>query len=193
MAKPTILSEIEESEVWQWTSKEVLRAIEAGILKDAQHYELIEGRLIRKMAKGEIHIRVHSLLFRALMMAFGPEYDIRSEAPVSVSQGTEPEPDFFVIKLDRIPGEGGRPDAEQGILAIEISVSSQKGDLGWKRDLYASAGLPEYWVIDADVRKAFIHRRPEGGEYRSLEVLHEGDDLPRLGIRLSDVLTRSFP
>ncbi|RYG48246.1 hypothetical protein EON79_05015 [bacterium] len=190
MARPTILAEIEDREVWQWTAEEVARAIEAGILKDAQQFELIEGRLIKKMAKGEKHIRVHSLLFRALMAVFGPEFDIRSEAPLSVSHVTEPEPDLLVVPADFVPEESGRPRASQGLLAIEIAVTSQKGDLRWKRDLYAQGGLPEYWVIDVDTRRAFVHRRPIDGEYRSIEILHENDELPGLGIPLGDVLPK---
>ncbi len=42
------------------------------------------------------------------------------------------------------------------VLAIEISVSTLKMDLGRKLHLYARHGIPEYWVVDPEA--AVIHQ-----------------------------------
>ncbi|CAN5470464.1 Uma2 family endonuclease [soil metagenome] len=187
MADTVVLPEFAPENVWEWTADEVQSAIEAGVLKDPEHFELLGGRLIRKMAKGEAHILVHSLLMQALVVAFAPNHLVRSEAPVALSRTTEPEPDFLVVPRETV-GNLSRPRGDQAILAIEISVTSLKDDLGWKKDLYAQAGIPEYWVIDCEGRRVFIHRHPFGRDYRNIEILHEEDALPGLSIRVSDVL-----
>lgn len=188
MTKPMVLPDFAPEDVWECTSKEVQLVIEAGALKDAKHYELLGGRLIRKIAKGEKHILVHSLLMRALVMTFGREYAIRSEAPFSVSQTTEPEPDFLIVLPGVKLGPYQRPNGTQCVVGIEISDSSSSDDLGWKRDLYARGMLPEYWVIDVNLRRVYVHRHPNDGVYGGITIISENDELPRLNIRLADIL-----
>lgn len=50
-------------------------------------------------------------------------------------------------------------------LAVEISDSTLDMDLGRKARLYASHGVPEYWVVDVEAR--LIHQlwAPEGDAY----------------------------
>jgi Uma2 family endonuclease len=53
-------------------------------------------------------------------------------------------------------------------LIIEVSVSSLSYDKGRKAALYARLGVREFWVIDANERRAFIHTGPAGDGWSSL-------------------------
>lgn len=51
--------------------------------------------------------------------------------------------------------------------------SSVQFDLTVKASLYASANVPEYWVLDIPGRSLVVHRDPAGGQYRSVTRLGE--------------------
>ncbi|MGO9788556.1 MAG: Uma2 family endonuclease, partial [Solirubrobacteraceae bacterium] len=58
-------------------------------------------------------------------------------------------------------------------LIVEVAVSSLRRDLGTKAELYARAGVPEYWVLALDQRRMIVRRevRREVGEYaQSIEL-----------------------
>ncbi len=54
------------------------------------------------------------------------------------------------------------------LLLIEVSDTPAKLDWGRKRALYATAGIPEYWVLDLARRVAVVNREPRGDAYRSV-------------------------
>jgi len=87
-----------------------------------------------------------------------------------------PEPD---ITLTDYRGDGAVPLAHVA-LVIEVSDTTLDTDLGRKADLYAAAGVPEYWVIDLNEARALLHMNPLDHGYDGQldvllgEVLHAG-------------------
>jgi Uma2 family endonuclease len=87
-------------------------------------------------------------------------------------------------------GEGSLLDRHPtgALLVIEVTSSSATVDRGVKARLYASAGVPEYWIVDVAQRAIEVHRDPDSaqGRYRTSQTLR-GDDavastaLPALG------------
>lgn len=62
-------------------------------------------------------------------------------------------------------------------LVVEVAVSTRDRDLGLKRTLYAAAGIPTYWVIDADRGVTHVFDRPENGDYMGLSLARFGEPL----------------
>ncbi|MGQ0570107.1 MAG: Uma2 family endonuclease [Armatimonadota bacterium] len=79
------------------------------------------------------------------------------------------QPDLVFVRADRSSivtdaGIQGAPD-----LVIEVlSPSTSKLDRGRKMDVYARAGIHEYWIVDADVRTIEIFRLDQGA-YRLVQ------------------------
>lgn len=73
------------------------------------------------------------------------------------------EPDISFVRAERLHlveerGMAGGPD-----LAVEvISRDSRQRDYGEKKQLYAEAGVSEYWIIDPLQSRAEFHRLAEG-------------------------------
>jgi Uma2 family endonuclease len=65
-------------------------------------------------------------------------------------------PDIAVIR--GAPGAVVHPTAAD--LVVEVADSSLNADLSTKAELYATAGIPEYWVLDVDGRRLFVFRTP---------------------------------
>ena len=53
------------------------------------------------------------------------------------------------------------------MLAVEVSATSLYTGLKIKAGLYVRAGIPEYWALDVESRRLFVHRYPENGKWLS--------------------------
>ena len=79
------------------------------------------------------------------------------------------------------------------MLAVEVAGSSISYDRGLKARIYAGHGVGELWVIDAETRATWVHRRPDGeGQWGSIEKM--GADtpvsptaLPAVAVRMADL------
>ena len=75
-------------------------------------------------------------------------------------------------------------------LVVEIaSPSTKRRDRRQKRDLYARAGVREYWIIDPDANTVTVFRRTPQGEFPVVaNALRRGrrhlDDSPAAGFEL---------
>ena len=66
-----------------------------------------------------------------------------------------------------------RPSAEDTCLLIEVADSTLRHDLNDKRDLFAEAGIREYWVIDIPHRSLISHRDLADSRYRNIQTHDE--------------------
>ncbi len=85
-----------------------------------------------------------------------------------------------------------RPRAEDVHLLIEVSASSLTYDRQIKARLYARHGIREFWVVDADELKVWVHTGPSGDTWSSIVELGPQDVLttpavPGFSIRLADI------
>jgi Uma2 family endonuclease len=55
---------------------------------------------------------------------------------------------------------------------IEVAVTSLSLDLS-KRKIFASAGIPEYWIIDPEEGRIFIFSEPTQEGYKSERVVRK--------------------
>jgi Uma2 family endonuclease len=62
-----------------------------------------------------------------------------------------------------------RPTADEVLLIIEIADSSLRYDRGEKAEMYASAGIADYWVVDIPNQAVHVYRNPEAGRFASCE------------------------
>lgn len=53
-------------------------------------------------------------------------------------------------------------------LVVELSDTNLRFDCTVKAGLYARAGIPDYWILDLNGRRAIVHRDPREGRYESI-------------------------
>ena len=157
----------------RFTTSEFLHMVASDAFGDMK-VELIEGELDRMPPPGTTHGR-HQMAVIARLLRTVPERLLFAEVGIDLGGDTIVACDAAVLK-EPFDGQGMIP-ADQVVLVVEVAVSSGDRDLGLKRRLYAAAGIPIYWVIDADRRVVHVFDRVEGGDYLGLALVRFGEPL----------------
>ncbi len=117
--------------------------------EDGRRYELVDGVLLVSPAPRWEHQHASAQLTIIMGIACPEEFVVL--APVDVRGGprTCVQPDLSVARgADLVPGE---PYLAIPVLAIEILSPSSAGvDRLLKRHVYATLGVPSYWIVDLD-------------------------------------------
>lgn len=153
-----------------WTREET-KALEATGLFDQQRLELVEGELVNKMGKKRAHGNVARYALIWLQRVFQVQF-VDQEMPVDVAPEdnptSEPQPDLIVLARSAWEFKHANPQAGDLRLVVEVSDTTLGFDLKTKADLYARAGILEYWVFDIAARRLIVHREPVAGRYASV-------------------------
>lgn len=149
-------------------------------LDDEDRRELVDGELVEIEMPSYVHERIVALLVGYLhawiTAADGRGVVLGSGYKVRVDDKRGAMPDVQLFRADNLPRgqpqglERGRPD-----LAIEVvSPSSVTFDRVKKLAWYASIGVPEYWIVDAEHRTC--ERLVLGGARYTIADALEGDE-----------------
>ena len=174
------------------------RMIEHGVFDQGsrQRLEFIRGE-IREMAPigsqhEEVVDRLTSWSARVL-----PEAKVRLRVQNSIGLPqleSAPEPDIaWVVQRDYTQA---RPTSDDVLLVVEVSASSLAYDTGEKADLYAAAGIGDYWVVDLENHLVEVRRDPVAGRFRSMQTFAGENEvhalkLPEAGLRPAMLFARS--
>lgn len=136
------------------TARDFWLLADSGAFASHARTELIEGEIWVVNSVHRWHARVMAILIRELGRAIeeaGLRLEVLAAGSVSLSEDSVPEPDLSVIAP--IDSEAKTILREELKIAVEITDSTAGFDLGAKAVLYASHGIPEYWVINRDRRE----------------------------------------
>jgi Uma2 family endonuclease len=148
--------------------------LDAGLLND-RRFELIEGELIDKMGQNPPHIYVLRVIQAWLASLFGERLQVQSalEAAHSDREFSLPEPDLCVLAESKPEYRQRLVRGDETLLVVEVADTSLRQDTTVKRDLYARAGVPEYWVVSIPNRELIVYRNLNSGRYREVLKLSE--------------------
>ncbi|MBI4583073.1 MAG: Uma2 family endonuclease [Planctomycetes bacterium] len=149
----------------RWTYKDYCRLPE-----DGWRYEVIQGRLYMTPAPRTPHQRTQMILSSSLhQFVTARNLGEVFPAPIDVilpglAEPVQPDIIFIGRKRLKIIKEKyvkGAPD-----LLVEIlSPTSWHADRNVKFEVYAKAGVKEYWIIDAEKREVEIYRLEKDRTY----------------------------
>ena len=159
----------------RFTRTEVERLLDRGFF-EGQRCELINGDLIDKLGQKPAHAIALHLCLAWLIQLFGGER-VWVQAPIEAGapdrERSVPEPDLAVLSETARHYAGRLPNGSELLLVIEIADATARFDAGVKRDLYARAGVREYWVLDVAARRMLMHRNLAGGVYTDFIAVPE--------------------
>lgn len=160
---------------YKWTLDRYHQAVEAGVFDD-QAVELLDGEIILISPEGIPHAHLSSEGADYLRELLGSRTKIRDGKPITLVNNSEPEPDLCICRP--ISYANHHPYPEDIFWLIEYSNTSLAKDLEVKRQVYAIANIPEYWVVNLKDRKLVVFRHPIDGIYQSQQKFIEGTIQP---------------
>lgn len=182
-----------ETAIRKITVSEYHKMAEVGIIQPDEKVELINGKIVYKMSP--VNLR-HTTIVRRLIRLLNRNYNndeisLDVQNPIVIKAHSEPEPDILILKFSEHDYAITKPTADDALVLIEVSDSTLKYDKTTKLRLYASANIPEYWVVNLNANCIEIYKKPNGKIYQQHYILINDDviDLPfEKQLKVSDIL-----
>lgn len=170
------------------TVEQYHQMLEAGILEEGAPIELLDGLLVeidrsrtgeKPMPVSPQHCLSVNRWLRWLPQVEAKGHHLRLQAPITIPPSHEPEPDVAIVHgtpddfADHHPGPG------EVACVVEVADSSLERDRGTKQRIYATAGVPQYLIVNLVNERVELYEDPdaESGRYRRVTLLGRGDFL----------------
>jgi Uma2 family endonuclease len=136
-------------------------------------------------------VRFLAFLFQQFVLARGLGEVLFAPLPVRLWPRKYREPDLVFLR----PGRGeyaGQPEgADLVVEVVSEGEENRRRDLEIKRQEYAQAGIPEYWIVDPDQQQVTVLVLTNGA-YRQHGIFGPGDTatsvvLPELTVAVAEL------
>lgn len=181
----------------RWTVTEFNHMGDMGWFEGRRAF-LLDGVIMEQGPMNPAHADGLTLLDVALRAAFGANYTVRVQMPLHVDQHNDPLPDLAIITGSPRSNIGRHPTT--AALVVEVSDTTLRADLTEKAERYATASVPEYWVLDVVGRELHVFRDPQplpaglGATAYRTHTTHAPADtvsplaVPTAAVRIGDLL-----
>ena len=165
----------------------------AGIFREGDRVQLIDGEIIRMNPIGDPHAGGVNRLTELFIVTFRGRAVVAPQNPVRLGQHDEPEPDLALLRFRADFYSSRKPAPDDVLLLIEVSDSSARFDRAVKGARYAAHGIADYWQVVLGAGQLIVFRDPGPDGYRSTQVLKRGDTIafvafPDVTIAVADIL-----
>ena len=165
---------------------EYYRMMEAGILSESDHVELIDGEVVEMSPIGSRHAACVDRLNKFFNKL--EEIIVRVQNPIRLDDFSEPQPDITLLRMRADFYAQGHPIPSDVLLVVEVADSSTEFDRAVKLPLYAEAMIAEFWLVNLPDEKVAVFSHPSNGEYQKSHELKRGANLTSIiipGLSLS--------
>jgi Uma2 family endonuclease len=173
-----------------------LGLVDAGVLGESDHVELLEGVVVAMAPQNPPHAASVARVDGAIRRLIGDGAHVRPQLSLVLARSV-PEPDLAVVPGAADDYQTSHPST--ALLVIEIADSSLAQDRLSKARIYAAAGIPEYWIVNLRDEVVEVMRDPDPAAalYRDVRSAARGDRLepvalPGAALDASELLPR-FP
>jgi len=177
ITQPVPLTLPSPGEVYRFTVDQYDRMVRDGTIDEDDPVELLDGIVVRKMPKGPRHDASSARCRREIERALPAGWHLRVESSVRIPDYNEPEPDLSVVRGESDDYTDHHPGPADIALVVEVADSSLSRDRGEKRDNYARAGIPVYWIVNLVARQLEVSSNPTGGAHPPATILGERDSV----------------
>lgn len=155
---------------------------ETGILKPEDRVELINGEIYQMSPINSLHAGSVNLI-NAFLSQFNQSFLVSIQNPIIINEYSEPEPDIALLKVRADFYTTSNPVASEVLWVIEVSDSTLRYDQTIKKELYAQAEIPEYWIINLVDHCIEVYNQLEDQVYQKSQIYRQGDQVsvPYLG------------
>jgi Uma2 family endonuclease len=176
----------------RFTVDEYHRMGEAGVLKEDDRVELLDGEIVEMSPIGPPHASTVTRIMMLFIRRLRDKATIWVQNPIILDRWSEPQPDVCVLAQRADFYASGHPRPRDVLLGIEVMGTSRGYDRV-KLPLYAKAELREVWLVDLKEQAVEVYRRPALRGYRTQETFTSGPAIvplafPRTRFRVAELL-----
>jgi Uma2 family endonuclease len=177
----------------RFTVEDYERMGRAGILREDDRVELIDGEIVDMPPIGSGHAGCVKWLANALARSVGGSAIVAVQDPLRLGEHSQPQPDVLLLRWRDDHYRRAHPMAGDVLLLVEVAESSAAYDRQVKVPLYARHGVTEVWLVDLEAGTVEVYRRPQGDGYGEVRVLGRGERVspsafPALELAVDDIL-----
>jgi Uma2 family endonuclease len=182
------------------TIEEYDRMLSAGAFDPAEDHqvELIRGEIREMSPINPPHENVlERLMYWSVDHAPRKEVRVRLQHSLGLPEiECVPQPDLAWVRQRDYSRQ--RPTAADVILIVEVADTSLGFDRGEKADMYAEAGIGEYWVVNVNGRSVDVHREPHMGKYREVRTFTPSEFVaprayPQIRLSIAELFLSDVP
>ncbi len=162
----------------RWSRAEYHNMAAKRIFPPDARLQLIFGNIIEMSPQKSYHATAVTLAEEGLRSLLTKKYFIRVQLPLALNSDSEPEPDIAVVAGK--PRDYRDKHPETAVLIVEVSDATLPLDRSHKKKLYASAKIPEYWILNLKNQSLEVYRQPVKKKYEFQEVFFAEDKISPL-------------
>ena len=161
-----------------------------------QRVRLIRGVLVQEPPMNPPHATALYKTTKALERAFPAGHVVRAQLPLNLDPFSRPHPDVAVAAGSFEDYAAEHPTT--AVLVVEVADDTLFQDTTEQAELYASAGIADYWVVDIPNRRLRVFRDPApipdgGAAYRDDRAYAPGETVaplaaPAAAVPVADLL-----
>lgn len=182
---------------YRWSVAAWAELGKAGVFNNV-HAILIDGEVYTRPSPGPAHDTGRSAAGEYVRDVCPPGHYVREYMSLLVGDWNDPGPDVAVVRGTAHDYASRTPTA--AVWVVEVSDTTLFLDATKKAEVYATAGVQDYWVVDVEGRRLLVYRKPaplpEGlgaTAYRSHEEYGPDDSVAPLAapdkpVKVSDLL-----
>ena len=183
--------------IWRLSVGQYHEMIRAGILTADDPVELLEGWLVTKMPKTPPHSVTTQLTRETLARLLPAGWYVDCHEPITTAD-SEPEPDVAVVRGDTRQYLDRHPGPKDAALIVEVSDATLRHDREFKTRVYASAGIPVYWIVNLIDNQCEVYTDPSGpaeqADYRQRQDYGPSETIPLVidGVEVCHIAVRDL-
>jgi Uma2 family endonuclease len=151
--------------------------IAAGVWRDDERIELIEGEIVDMAPIGGPHAWAVTRAAELLRARIAERAHVWIQLPIVISDHSQPQPDLALIR--RKPGGyvQALPTGGDVLLVVEVSDTTLAYDRSVKMRLYAAGGIAQYWIVDVEHKRLEVYSEPAATGYLCKAELDGGHEV----------------
>jgi Uma2 family endonuclease len=161
----------------KWTTEQYHELIAKGILDD-RRVELLNGDIVEMPPESMSHAVYCGRTVEYLRELLKDLAELRETHPITLPNNSEPEPDVAIVRSPDTQYLSHHPYPEDIFCLIEYSDSTLAKDLNTKQQIYAQAGILEYWVVNLKALELIVFRGIGDDGYDTEDRLSGGSIAP---------------
>ncbi len=151
--------------------------IDSSVFTERDRFHLINGLLVAEVPKKRPHMIACDKVGHLLERTIPGGWHVMPDGSVRLPPGSEPQPDFAVVRGKPEDYPILAPEAAALALVVEVSFSTVGDDRNMAA-IYGAAKIPVYWIVNLVDRQVEVYTDPDAYGYARYDVFGPGQSVP---------------